>query len=119
MIMMRTRMGIVAACMGLTVFLLLFFASCASPPDITGTWREVGKAAELEFTADGVFRAVDNQGMAVAGSYTLLPDATVRFVIDHDGAEREVIDLMIVVRGDELLLTSRDNHKVEVYQREK
>jgi hypothetical protein len=50
------------------IFLLL---SCASKPDIIGKWREVGKVATLEFSADGTFKVVDNQGMAVSGRYNL------------------------------------------------
>jgi len=52
-------------------FLLL---SWASKPDILGKWREVGKTATLEFSGDGTFKAVDNQGMSVSGQYTLSKD---------------------------------------------
>jgi len=37
---------------------LFFLAFCASTPDITGKWNEVGKVATIEFPKDGTFKAV-------------------------------------------------------------
>jgi len=37
---------------------LFFLAFCASTPDITGKWKEVGKVATIEFPKDGTFKAV-------------------------------------------------------------
>jgi len=51
-----------------TFFLII---SCAHTPGVVGKWREVGKTATVEFLKDGTFKAVDNQGMAVSGKYTL------------------------------------------------
>ena len=59
----------------LSLVIVLFFLSfCASRPDLIGKWREVGKTATVEFSKDGTFKAVDNQGMAVSGRYSLLKD---------------------------------------------
>ncbi len=54
---------------------LFLLASCGSPPDIAGKWKEVGKAAALEFSKDGTFKAVDNQGMQGSGKNPLSKDA--------------------------------------------
>jgi hypothetical protein len=98
------------------IFLLL---SCASGPDIIGKWREAGKAATLEFSADGTFKAVDNQGMAVSGKYTLSKDGNLRCEIEQDGSLKDVVHLMIAIQGDELTLASSGSSGVEKYRREK
>ena len=98
------------------IFLLL---SCASKPDIFGKWREIGKVATLEFSADGTFKAVDNQGMAVSGKYTLFKDGNLRCEVQQVGGSKEVVNLMISIKGDELSLTSSDRSDVESYRREK
>ncbi len=98
------------------IFLLL---SCASKPDIIGRWKEVGKVATLEFFADGTFKAVDNQGMAVSGTYTFFKDGKLKCEIQQKGDSKEVINLTISVKGDELTLTSSDSSEVESYRREK
>jgi hypothetical protein len=98
------------------IFLLL---SCASKPEIIGKWKEVGKVATLEFSTDGNFKAVDNQGMAVSGQYTLFKDGSLRCEVQQDGSSKEVVNLMISIKGDELTLTSSDTSEVESYRREK
>ena len=103
----------------LLVSMLFFFASCASKPDIIGKWREVGKVALIEFSADGTFKAVDNQGMAVSGRYTLFKDGSLRCEVQQEGSSKEVVNLTISIKGDQLTLTSSGSSKVESYRREK
>ncbi|OGP89020.1 MAG: hypothetical protein A2156_05080 [Deltaproteobacteria bacterium RBG_16_48_10] len=99
------------------IIILLF--SCASKPAIIGKWKEVGKVATIEFSADGAFKAVDNQGMAVSGEYTLSKDGKLRCEVQQGGSSREIVNLMISIKGDELTLTSSDSREVEIYRREK
>jgi hypothetical protein len=98
------------------IFILL---SCASKPDIIGKWREVGKVATLEFSADGSFKAVDNQGMAVSGEYTLFKEGNLRCEVQRGGSSKEIVNLKISIKGDELTLTSSEGSEVEKYRREK
>jgi hypothetical protein len=98
---------------------LFFLAFCGSNPDLIGKWKEVGKVATLEFSTDGTFKAVDNQGMAVSGKYTLSKDGRLRCEIRHEGGSEEVVDLMISIKGDELTLTSTGSSGAERYRREK
>jgi len=103
----------------LPVFMLFFLASCASKPDIVGKWREVGKKATIEFSTGGTFKAIDNQGMAVSGKYTLLKGGNLRCEIQQEGGSEEIVNVMISIKGDELTLTSSDSSEVERYRREK
>jgi hypothetical protein len=84
-----------------------------------GKWREVGKTAILEFWKDGTFKAVDNQGMAVSGKYTLHENGNARFEIDRQGFSPEIVSGKISVRGDELTLISGDGKEVDRYKRER
>ena len=99
--------------------IILLFLSCAPQPAIIGKWREIGKVATLEFSADGTFKAVDNQGMAVSGKYTLSKDGNLRCEVLQDGSSKEVVNLTISIKGDELTLSSSDSNEVESYRREK
>lgn len=101
------------------VVVLFFLSSCASKPDLVGKWREVGKTAAIEFSRDGTFKAVDNQGMAVSGRYTLLKDGHLRCEIQQKEGAGEVINLIISIKGDELTLTSSRDREVEIYRRER
>jgi hypothetical protein len=98
---------------------LFFLASCGSTHDITGKWKEVGKAATLEFSKDGSFKAVDNQGMAVSGKYALSKDGQLRCEIQHEGKAVEVVILTVSIKGDELTLTSPGHAGAEHYKRER
>ena len=102
----------------LLIFVFLIVA-CASKPNIIGKWREVGKTATVEFLADGSLKVVDNQGMAVAGEYTLSKDEVLRCKIQQEGSSEEVIDLRILINGDELTLTGSEGGEVERYRRDK
>jgi len=97
--------------------MVLFFTSCSSKPNITGKWKEIGKTATLEFFPSGHFKAVDNQGMAVSGRYILSSDGNLRCEIQHEGAEEEVVNLMIEIKGDELIVTSAGSREIERYKR--
>lgn len=46
----------------LVIVLFMMMISCAHTPGVIGKWREIGKTATLEFSKDGSFKAVDNQG---------------------------------------------------------
>ncbi len=93
--------------------------SCASTPDVVGKWREIGKTATLEFLNDGTFKAVDNQGMAVSGKFTLHENGSVTFEIAHQGFSPEVIKAYLSARGDELTINPENGNEVERYRREK
>ena len=103
----------------LLVVVLFFLSFCASKPDLTGKWKEVWKTATIEFSKDGTFKAVDNQGMAVSGRYTLFKDRHVRCEIQQKGVAVEVVNLTISIKGDELTLTSSSDKEVEIYRRER
>jgi hypothetical protein len=103
----------------LLIFVLFFLSFCASKPDFIGKWKEVGKTATIEFSKDGTFKTVDNQGMAVAGKYVLLKNGHLRCEIQHKGSAGEVIDLTISIKGDEFTLTSSSEREVEIYRRER
>ena len=103
----------------LTIFIFFLIISCASSPDVVGKWREVGKTATVEFLKDGTFKAVDNQGMAVSGRYTLQENGKVRFEIDREDAPPEIVTGKISVRGEELTLISSDGKEVDRYKRER
>ena len=103
----------------LVVPVLFFLLFCASKPDLIGKWREVKKVATIEFSKDGTFKAVDNQGMAVSGKYTLFKDGHLRCEIQQKGGAGEVVNLTISIKGDELTLTPSDSREVEIYRRER
>ncbi len=103
----------------LLISVLFFLAFCASKPDLIGRWKEVGKVATIEFSKDGAFKAVDNQGMAVSGKYILLKDGHLRCEIQQKEGSAEVVNVTISIKGDELTLTSRDDTEVEHYRRER
>lgn len=108
----KARFGILVI-----VSILFFLASCSSRPDIIGKWREVGKTATMEFSADGAFRAMDNQGMAVAGKFTLSKDGMMQCEIQREGTSEEVVKVKISIKGDELTLTDSDGREAESYRR--
>ncbi len=103
----------------LLVIVLFVLSFCASKPDLIGKWKEVGKTATIEFSKDGTFKAVDNQGMAVSGRYTLLKDGHLRCEIQQKEGPVEVVNLIISIKGDELTLTSSKDREVEIYRRER
>ena len=88
-------------------------------PNVVGEWREEGKTATVVFWKDGRFKAVDNQGMAVSGNYTLHDNDTIRFEIDRQGLSPEIVVGKISIDGEELTLISGDGSEVDRYKREK
>ena len=84
-----------------------------------GKWREVGKTATVEFLKDGTFKAVDNQGMAVSGNYTLSENGNARFEIEREDSSPEIVGGKISVRGEILTLISGDGSEVDRYERER
>jgi len=86
---------------------------------VVGKWQEVGKTATLEFWRDGTFRAVDNQGMAVSGTYALQENGNARFEIEREDSSPEIVTGKIFMRGEELTLISGDGKKVNRYKRER
>ena len=107
-------------CSALVIIALAFILACAAnTPNIVGKWKEIGKTATLEFWQDGTFKAVDNQGMAVKGKYTLIEPENVRFEILRQDSPPEIVKGTFSLQGDVLTFTSADGKEVERYKREK
>jgi len=105
-----------------SAFAILAFSlimACANTQHLVGKWKEIGKAATIEFWEDGTFKAVDNQKMAVNGKYTLSEHRNVRFEIFRKGSPSEIINGKYSVHGDILTFTSADGKEIERYKREK
>ncbi len=102
----------------LAIFTFFLIISCANTPDVVGKWREVDKTATLVFWKDGRFKAVDNQGMAASGTYTLQKNGKVRFAIDRQGFFPEIVTGKISMQEEELTLISGDGSEVDRYKRE-
>ena len=105
-----------------SVFAILafsFITAYANKSNIVGKWKEIGKAATIEFWKDGTFKAVDNQKMAVNGKYTLSEHRNVRFEIFRQGSFSEIVNRKNSVQGDILTFTSADGKEIERYKREK
>jgi hypothetical protein len=103
----------------LTIALFFLIISCANTPKVVGKWQEIGKTATLEFRKDGSFKAVDNQGMAVSGKYSLHENGMVRFEIANQGSSPESVTGTLSMREDELTITSARGNEVERYRRVK
>jgi hypothetical protein len=97
---------------------MLFMVSCAGAPDVIGKWREIGKPGTIEFFKDGTFRAVDNQGMAAGGTYTLDKDGNMVFEIAHRGSSPEVVRTVAAVKKRELTLVFPRTDEVLRYMKE-
>ena len=65
------------------------------------------------------FKAVDNQGMAVKGKYTLIEHKNVRFEIFRQDSPPEIVNGTVYLQGDVLTFTSADGKEIERYKREK
>ena len=116
--MKRDKFNFILSFWMLVVLCLLMF-SCATTPKVVGKWREIGKTATIEFFKDGSFKAIDNQGMAVSGKYTLLKDGKVRFEILHPGSSSEMVTGKLSVRKDELTISSEEGKEAERYRKVK
>jgi hypothetical protein len=89
-------------CSAFVILALFFILACANTPYIVGKWKEIGKTATLEFWKDGTFKAVDNQGMAVNGKYTLIEPGNIRFEIFRQGSSSEIVNGTFSLQGDVL-----------------
>jgi len=90
---------------------------CALRPTVTGKWQDVKGPATVRFEANGVFHAVDNEGMAVSGAYHLKGDDGIQFEVDHGEAQKEIIQARIVLEEDRMVLIFSDGDEVETYRR--
>ena len=107
-------------CSALVIIALSFILACAAnTPNIVGKWKEIKKTATLEFSKDGTFKAVDNQGMAVIGKYTLIEPENIRFEIFRQDSPPEIVNGTFSLQGDALTFTSEDGKEIERYRREK
>ena len=102
----------------ISFMVMMVITSCASMTGITGTWREVDSDATLEFSKDGTFRAVDDMGMAVSGTYTLSDDGMIRFSVHHGDGHDEVVIVEYSVSEDLLTVRTQDHSETEQYMRE-
>ena len=93
--------------------------ACANTSNLVGKWKEIGKAATIEFWEDGTFKAVDNQKMAVNGKYSLSEHGNIKFEISRQGSPSEIVNGKYSVQGDILTFTSADGKEIERYKREK
>ena len=91
--------------------------SCAHTPDITGKWREPGKASSIEFGKDGTFTATDDMGMTVNGNYTIQNKSKIRLEIKHPSSSTEIKTGSIVVQGDELKLIHDADNETLLYKK--
>ena len=99
------------------IVIALTVHGCASGPTIVGKWKAVEGSASVSFTGDGVFHAVDNQGMPVSGKYRLVGSDGIRFEIRHDGEETETIDARVIQASERLTLTFPGENAIETYER--
>jgi hypothetical protein len=86
-------------------------------PTIVGNWRAVEGTATVSFAADGVFHAVDNQGMPVTGNYRLMGADGIQFEIRHGGEKTETVDARVIQAGERLTLTFPGENALETYER--
>jgi hypothetical protein len=93
-------------------------ASCANRLHVVGRWQEIGKTATLELFKDGTFTAVDNEGMAVAGNYTLYKDGNIKFEVTRPGSSPDIVNAMVAVQGDELTFVFSHSKEVGRYKRQ-
>ena len=93
--------------------------ACANTSILVGKWKEIGKAATIEFWEYGTFKAVDNQKMAVKGKYTLSEHRNVQFEIFRQGSSSEIVNGRYSVQDDILTFTSADGKEIQRYRRKK
>jgi hypothetical protein len=113
--MLKIRPGLSLLCAILAFSLV---ASCANRPHVAGKWQEIGKTATLELVKDGTFTAVDNQGMAVSGNYTLYKDGTIKFEVTRAGSSPDIVNALVTVQGDELTFVFSHSKEMERYKRQ-
>jgi hypothetical protein len=99
------------------IVIALAAMSCASGPAIVGNWRALEGAATVNFTSDGVFQAVDTEGMAVSGKYRMVAADKIQFEFRHDGEGVEVVDAKVIREGERLILIFPGEDAMETYER--
>lgn len=103
----------------LGILAVTFLISCVprNSPNLTGKWQEIGRKAILEFGGDHTFKAADDMGMAVSGTYTLDRNGNLHLEINHGDSSAEPIDVKITFADNELILNYGDEGMVEKYMR--
>lgn len=99
------------------VVMILAAYACASGPSVVGRWKAVDGSATVDFTTDGIFHAVDNEGMPVSGKYRLVGPDGIRFEIRHDAAAVEFVDARVMRAGERLTLTFPGENAIDTYER--
>ena len=99
----------------LTVIIVVavFFFGCAMRPAVTGGWQDVKGPATVRFEADGVFHAVDNEGMAVSGTYRLKGADGIQFAVDHGETQTEIVQARMVLGEDRMVLNGYPLHMAQ------
>jgi len=95
----------------------VFGFGCSLQPMVTGKWQDMKGPATVRFEADGVFHAVDNEGMAVSGTYRLTGDDGIEFEVNHGEAQPEIIKARMVLQGDRMVLIFDGENSVQTYRR--
>ena len=114
--MMNSRLK----CLQAVIYAVAVFAlvvSCQQSPNLTGKWQETRGRAIFEFQKDHTFSTVDNMGMQVSGKYNLDGQGNIRFEIQNEEANIEIIDARVTVAGDELIFKFGDTGEIERYRR--
>lgn len=103
----------------LVISAITFLISCTQQHSLilTGKWQEIGKKATLEFYDDHTFKAIDDMGMAVNGTYAIDHNGNVRFEIKHDYGKTEIISAKVKFEKDDLIFNLGDTGGVENYRR--
>jgi len=99
------------------LLMFVFLVSCSHTPNIAGKWQEPGTISSIEFGQDGTFTAIDNIGMTVSGSYTILAKGKIRLLIRYQNFNDEIIIGNFAVQDDELTLTLDDDKEVLTYKK--
>ncbi|BBO74204.1 hypothetical protein DSCW_16210 [Desulfosarcina widdelii] len=103
--------------LALIILVTVFSLGCALRPTVAGKWQDVKGPATVRFGADGVFHAVDNEGMAVSGTYRLKGNDEIQFEVNHDEARPEVIRARMVLEEDRMVLIFPGDDEVQTYRR--
>ena len=96
---------------------MTLLVSCLHSNSITGKWQETRGRAIFEFREDHTFSTVDNMGMQVVGKYHLDGQGNIRFEIQHEEPNIEIIDAKVTFAEDELIFNFIDSSEVEKYRR--
>jgi hypothetical protein len=91
--------------------------SCLHSNSITGKWQETRGRAIFEFREDHTFSTVDNMGMQVGGKFNLDGQGNIRFEIQHEESNIEIIDAKVTFAEDELIFKFGDTGEVERYRK--